>query len=118
MKPNNSDSTQFDRINPNINALKHILENRNSETDPRLISAIHQKIEAMLTTPTIIEKTMTQQQLFELGHPLWALPYTVYEIKHYLSYYNECTCYEDVEILIQSYREVKKYLENTPYDIT
>ena len=112
------DSTQFDRINPDIDALKYILENRNSKTDTRLISAIHQKIAAMSITPTIIEKTMTQQQLFDLGHPLWALPYTIYEIKHYLSNYNECTCYEDVEVLTQSYRKIKKYLENTPYDIT
>lgn len=116
MATNDLNLKHLDQIDPDIIVLKHILESSNSNTDPRLIDAIHRKISAMSITPTLVEKTMTQEQLFTSGNPLWALPLTVHEIQQYLKYYNECTCYEDVETLIQNYRKqsklLKEYIKN------
>lgn len=116
MATKNLNLKHLDRINPDITALKQILESSNSKTDPRLIDAIHRKISAMSITPTLVEKTMTQEQLFTSGNPLWYASYTIHEIEHYLKYYNECTCYEDVEAMIQNYRRtekiIKKYLKS------
>lgn len=112
MATNNVNLKQLDQIDPDITILKQILENSDSKIDPRLIDAIRRKISALTTTPTTIEKTMSQEQLFTSGNPLWTLPYTVHEIKHYLSCYNECTCYADVELLIQEYRKQSKLLKD------
>lgn len=47
--------------------------------------ALKLKYEAMITAPTIIEKTMSPAQLYASGSPLWAKEYTGFKIEHILS---------------------------------
>lgn len=73
---------------PNIEMLKKALENKqllitNRETK---LKAIRLKYQAMTTVPTTIEKTMSPEQLFDTGSPLWAREHTIYELFCYMRY--------------------------------
>ena len=73
---------------PNIEMLKKALENEqwlitNRETK---LEAIRLKYQAMTTVPTIIEKTMSPEQLYNVGSPLWAREHTIYQLFCYMRY--------------------------------
>ena len=68
---------------PDIEMLKKALENEqwlitNKETK---LKAIRLKYQAMTEVPSIIEKTMSEVQLFESGSPFWATDLTVFDGK-------------------------------------
>lgn len=59
---------------PDIEMLKKALENEQwliTDRETKL-EAIRLKYQAMTTVPTIIEKTMSPEQLHNVGSPLWA----------------------------------------------
>jgi hypothetical protein len=87
---------------PNIKMLKKALENKqllitNRETK---LKAIRLKYQAMTTVPTTIEKTMSPEQLFDTGSPLWAREHTIYELFCYMRY-KKPTTYKMVKSIIK-----------------
>lgn len=101
-----------DLVEPDVNLLKEVLENadRNEFHDHVTLEAVKRKYLSLIHKPTVIEKTMTQKQLFTAGHPLWAKPYAINEIEYILRNMHECTCYEDVESMMKAYKEMMKHL--------
>ena len=85
---------QLDFINygyekePDIEILKKALENNTCRTaELKLVhDATQLKYQAMTAIPTTIEKTMSPEQLYNAGSPLWAREYTVYELRCYMRY--------------------------------
>ena len=87
---------------PNTEMLKKALENKqllitNRETK---LKAIRLKYQAMTTVPTIIEKTMSPEQLHNIGSPLWAREHTIYELFCYMRY-KKPTTYKMVKSIIK-----------------
>lgn len=73
---------------PDIEMLKKALENEQwliTDRETKL-KAIRLKYQAMTTVPTIIEKTMSPEQLHNAGSPLWAREYTIYRLFCYMRY--------------------------------
>jgi len=106
-------------IEPDIKLLKTLLDETGSNKigDPIKREAIKRKYLSLTYNPTLIEKTMTPKQLFNMGHPLWEKPYTINEIEYILRNMHTCTCYEELEDMIRSYSEMIKYLHNqTDFD--
>lgn len=101
-----------DLVEPDVNLLKVVLENTDSDEfhENVMLEAIKRKYRSLIYEPTVIEKTMTPKQLFTTGHPLWAKPYTINEIEYILRNMHECTCYEDVESMICAYKELMNHL--------
>ena len=67
----------------------------------------------MITEPTIIEKTMSSEQLFNVQNPLWARDYTIQELYYYYKYHKKFDNYNQVDAVIR-YGErldkaIKKY---------
>ena len=101
-----------DLVEPDVDLLKTVLEDtdRNEFHDHVALEVVKQKYLSLIHEPTVIEKTMTPKQLFTAGHPLWARPYTIDEIEYVMRNMHECTCYEDVESMIEDYKELMKHL--------
>lgn len=73
---------------PDIKMLKKALENEQwliTDRETKL-EAIRLKYQAMTTMPTIIEKTMSPEQLHNVGSPLWAREHTIYQLFCYMRY--------------------------------
>lgn len=102
-----------DLVEPDVELLKTLLETNSDQLDD-LISreAVEQKYLSLLHQPTVVEKTMTPEQFFTSGHPLWAKPYTINEIEYVLRNMHACTCYEDMESLVNAYSDMVKYLQS------
>ena len=70
--------------NPKINELEHLLKN-----DPRVHQkkaykqALELKLQAIKQEPSPIEKTMTEEQLYNANNPLWANNYSVFDLECY-----------------------------------
>lgn len=70
--------------NPKINELEHLLKN-----DPRVgqnlnyKKALELKLQSLIQEPSIIEKTMTEEQLYHVNNPLWANTYSVFDLECY-----------------------------------
>lgn len=70
--------------NPKINELEHLLKN-----DPRIHQnlnykkALELKLQSLIQEPSIIEKTMTEEQLYNANNPLWANNYSVFDLECY-----------------------------------
>lgn len=107
-----------DLVEPDVNLLKTMLEDtdRNEFHDHVALEAVKQKYLSLIHEPTVIEKTMTPKQLFTTGHPLWAKPYTIDEIEYIMRNMHECTSYEDVESMIEAYKEMMKHLYHQTTD--
>ena len=77
------------------------------------IKAIQLKYKAMMVEPTIIEKTMSLEQLFNAGNPLWARNYTIQELYYYFKYRKEFDNYKQVDAVIRRGEKlnqaIKKY---------
>lgn len=77
------------------------------------VQAIQLKYQAMITEPTIIEKTMSPEQLFHVQNPLWARDYTIQELYYYFKYRKEFDNYTQVEAVIRKGEKlnqaIKKY---------
>ena len=101
-----------DLVEPDVDLLKTVLDDtdRNEFHDHVALEVVKQKYLSLIHEPTVIEKTMTPKQLFTAGHPLWARPYATDEIEYVMRNMHECTCYEDVESMIEDYKELMKHL--------
>lgn len=74
------------------------------ENEQRLITdretklkAIRLKYQAMTTVPTIVEKTMSPEQLHNVGSPLWAREYTIYRLFCYMRYSTTAKLIKNIE---------------------
>ena len=69
---------------PTINELEHLLKN-----DPRVHQkkaykqALELKLQAIKQEPSLIEKTMTEEQLYNANNPLWANAYSIFDLECY-----------------------------------
>ena len=94
---------------PNIEMLKKALENEQwliTDRETKL-KAIRLKYQAMTTVPTIIEKTMSTEQLYDAKSPLWARGHTVYELLCYVRY-KASTTYKMVKSIIKMDSVIQK----------
>ena len=64
---------------PDIWLLERILHSDN-QYDRDQIKAIKLKYQALIAKPTIIEKIMSPEQLFNARNPLWTQGYTIQEL--------------------------------------
>lgn len=88
---------------PDIDMLKKALEDERfliNNTETRL-KALRLKYQAMTTVPTVIEKTITPEQLYDTQNPLWAREYTVQELVSYVAYSLPTTSYKKVKNIIK-----------------
>ena len=95
---------------PDIEMLKQILEDKDSHIfyTERNLKTIRLKYQAMTEVPSIIEKTMSEVQLFESGSPFWATDLTVKQINDVLKAHEELSQqdYSDfMEYLLTTVRE-------------
>ena len=111
---------------PDIELLEKALENDGLLVDKEhSLKAIELKYQAMTTEPTIIEKTMSPEQLFNVGSPLWAREYTVQELYSYMRYDMPVNDYNTIEFIIQSamydnntMSNAIKLIKNSTYGVT
>ena len=65
------------------------------------IKAIRLKYQALITEPTIIEKTMSPEQLFNIQNPLWACGYTIQELYDWFKYRKPLDGYDRIDAIIK-----------------
>lgn len=99
---------------PDLEILKRILnEDFDLGYTPNQIKAIQLKYKSMTTVPTIIEKTMSPEQLYNVQNPLWARDYTIQELYYYYKYRKEFDNYKQVDAVIRKGEKlnqaIKKY---------
>ena len=70
--------------NPDPEEILETLET--AKLEPAMRKALQVKYDAMTTPLTALEKTMSAEQLKELGHPAWARGYTVEQLRMYSIY--------------------------------
>lgn len=69
---------------PTIKELEHLLKN-----DPRVHQkkaykqALELKLQAIKKEPSPIEKTMTEEQLYNANNPLWTNTYSIFDLECY-----------------------------------
>lgn len=84
---------------PDIEMLKKALENEQwliTDRETKL-KAIRLKYQAMTIVPTIIEKTISPEQLFNARNPLWAREYTIYRLFCYMRYSTTAKLIKNIE---------------------
>ena len=70
--------------NPDPDEILKIL--KTTKPEPVMRKAWQAKYEAMTTPLTTLEKTMSAEQLKEIGHPAWARDYTAEHLRLYFIY--------------------------------
>ena len=65
------------------------------------IKAIRLKYQALIAEPTIIEKTMSPEQLFNARNPLWTQGYTIQELYDWFKYRKPLDGYDRVDAIIK-----------------
>ena len=70
--------------NPDPDEILKILET--TKLEPLMRQAWQLKYDAMTTPLTALEKTMSTEQLKEIGHPAWARDYTAEHLRLYFIY--------------------------------
>ena len=70
--------------NPNPDEILKVL--KTAKLEPAMRKALQVKYDAMTTPLTALEKTMSAEQLKDLGHPAWARGYTVEQLRMYFIY--------------------------------
>lgn len=95
---------------PDIEMLKKALKNEQWLITDREIKleAIRLKYQAMTTVPSIIEKTMSPEQLFNARNPLWAKGYAIQELYDWFKFRKPLDGYDQVGAIIK----VSKQLNN------
>lgn len=93
---------------PDIWLLERIL-NSDNQYDRDQIKAIWLKYQALIAEPTIIEKTMSAEQLFNARNPLWASGYTIQELYDWFKFRKPLDGYDRVDEIIR----VSEKINNT-----
>lgn len=98
---------------PDIELLKKILNNNNYNFDytNNQIKAIRLKYQALITEPTVIEKTMSKKQLFNAKNPLWAREYTIRELYEWFIHSKPLDGYDQVDTIIQKSEKLDKAIK-------
>lgn len=86
---------------PDIRLLERILDSDNHYNKYQ-IKAIRLKYQALIAKPTIIEKTMSPEQLFNARNPLWAQGYTIQELYDWFKFRTPLDGYDRVDAIIQA----------------
>lgn len=95
---------------PNVEK-EHLKYIRNSSAIceyPHLGSAIDLKIQSMEITPTLIESTMSNSNLFALGNALWAKQYSAEQIKTIQSHYREAEKIDAEKLFLDEFDNIYK----------
>lgn len=71
--------------NPDPDEILKIL--KTTKPEPLMRKAWQAKYDAMTTPLTALEKTMSTEQLKEIGHPAWARDYTAEHLRLYFIYH-------------------------------
>ena len=98
---------------PDIEMLKKALKNEQwliTDRETKL-KAIRLKYQAMTTVPTIIEKTMSPEQLHNVGNPLWACGYTIQELYDWLKFRKPLDGYDQVDAIIKVSEKLDKAIK-------
>lgn len=88
---------------PTIKELEHLLKN-----DPRVHQkkaykkALELKLQAIKQEPSPIEKTMTEEQLYNANSPFWVHDYSVKELEVYFNIVEHHPTYNDVITIIKT----------------
>lgn len=95
---------------PNVEKehLKYIRNSSATYDDNYLIRAIDLKIQSMETTPTLIESTMSNSDLFALGNALWAKQYSADQIKTIQSHYREALKIHATNLFFDEFENIYK----------
>lgn len=87
---------------PDIRLLERILHSDDCNLYNRdQIKAIRLKYQALITKPTIIEMTMSPEQLFNARNPLWASGYTIQELYDWYKFRKPLDGYDRVDDIIR-----------------
>lgn len=95
---------------PNVEK-EHLKYIRNSSAIceyPHLGSAIDLKIQSMEITPTLIESTMSNSNLFALGNALWAKSYSAEQIRTIQSHYREAEKIDAEKLILDEFDNIYK----------
>lgn len=65
--------------NPDLDEILKVL--KTAKLEPAMRQALQAKYDAMTAPLTAFEKTMSTEQLKEVGHPAWARDYTVNDLR-------------------------------------
>lgn len=92
--------------------LKQILNSNDcNHYDKNQIKAIQLKHQALIAKPTIIEKTMSPEQLFNSQNPLWAYEYTIQELYDWFKYRKPLDGYDRVDAIIKVSEQLNKAIK-------
>lgn len=70
--------------NPDLDEILKVL--KTAKLEPVMRQALQAKYDAMTAPLTALEKTMSTEQLKEIGHPAWARDYTAEHLRLYFIY--------------------------------
>lgn len=97
---------------PDIELLKKILnDDFSTGYTNNQIKAIQLKYKAMTVEPTVIEKTMSPKQLFNVQNPLWAKDYTIQELCYWFKYRKPLDGYDQVDAIIRKSEKLDKAIK-------
>lgn len=97
---------------PDIKLLKRILnsDDYNYYTTNQ-IKAVRLKYQALIAEPTIIEKTMSSEQLFNARNPLWASGYTIQELYDWFKFRKPLDGYDRVDAIIRVSEQINNAIK-------
>ena len=88
MNKNTAFTEQFNELreqtNPDIHKLEHFLKTSQTIEHTHNLKTLQLKYQAITTTPTTIEKTMSPWQLYESNSPLWAVELTARGLERFI----------------------------------
>ena len=98
---------------PDIWLLEQILNKNNYNFDytSNQMKAIRLKYQALIAEPTVIEKTMSKEQLFNANNPLWAQEYTIRELYEWFIHRKPQDSYDQVDTIIQKSEKLDKAIK-------
>lgn len=100
------------KTKPDIWLLEQILHSDDCTLYNRnQIKAIRLKYQAIITEPTIIEKTMSAEQLFNAQNPLWASGYTIQELYDWFKYHKPLDGYDRVDAIIKVSEQINRAIK-------
>ena len=85
------------QVHPDITDLKYLVGFHKAPVGPtNELQALDLKYQAMAYVPTVIEKTMTQAQLYDAGSPSWCIEYSIKQLTYYFELDHEFLTGESV----------------------
>lgn len=103
-------ATNILSADPNVEKelLKYIRNSSAICEYPNLGSAIDLKIQSMEITPTLIESTMSNRDLFALGNTLWAKSYSAEQIRTIQSHYRKAEKIDAEKLFLDEFDNIYK----------